>query len=322
MRRIGILTSGGDAPGMNAAIRAATRTALAHGLEMVGILRGYQGMIEGDFVPLDSRAVAGIISRGGTILKTARSKDFMKPAGRQRAYEAIKGAGIEGIVAVGGDGTFRGAHKFTAEFDVPVVGVPGSIDNDSVGTDYTIGFDTAVNIALEAIDRILDTAISHDMVFFVEVMGRASGFIALHSGLVGGAEAILIPEVRENLQELANLLKENRRRGKLSNVVVVAEGEESGGAFTIANIIKTLTGLDYRVTILGHIQRGGTPTAFDRLLATRLGAAAVDALVDGKRSVMAGLISNEVVLTPFEQIWSSKKEPDLSLLKLAKILAG
>lgn len=322
MRRIGILTSGGDAPGMNAAIRAATRTALAHGLEMVGIMRGYQGMIEGDFVPLDSRAVAGIINRGGTILKTARSKDFMKPSGRQRAYEAIKSAGVEGFVAVGGDGTFRGAHKFSTEFDIPVIGVPGSIDNDSVGTDYTIGFDTAVNIALEAIDRIRDTAISHDRVFFVEVMGRASGFIALHSGLVGGAEAILIPEVRENLQELASLLKENRRRGKLSNIVVVAEGEESGGAFTIANMIKTLTGLDYRVTILGHIQRGGTPTAFDRLLGTRLGSAAVEALVDGKRSVMAGLISNEVVLTPFEQIWNSKKEPDLGLLKLARILAG
>ncbi|MGQ9583336.1 MAG: 6-phosphofructokinase [Thermoplasmatota archaeon] len=322
MRRIGILTSGGDAPGMNAAIRAATRTALAHGLEMVGIMRGYQGMIEGDFVPLDSRAVAGIINRGGTILKTARSKDFMKPSGRQRAYEAVKSAGVEGIVAVGGDGTFRGAHKFTTEFDIPVVGVPGSIDNDSVGTDYTIGFDTAVNIALEAIDRIRDTAISHDRVFFVEVMGRASGFIALYSGLVGGAEAILIPEVRENLQELASLLKENRRRGKLSNIVVVAEGEESGGAFTIANMIKTLTGLDYRVTILGHIQRGGMPTAFDRLLGTRLGSAAVEALIDGKRGVMAGLISNEVVLTPFEQIWNSKKEPDLGLLRLARILAG
>lgn len=321
MKRIGILTSGGDSPGMNAAIRSATRTAIARGVEMVGIMRGYQGMIEGEFVKLDSRAVSNIIGRGGTILKTARSKDFMKPAGRRLAYEKIKEAGIEGIVAIGGDGTFRGAYKFTSEFDIPVIGVPGSIDNDSVGTDYTIGFDTAVNIAVEAIDRIRDTAISHDRVFFVEVMGRDSGFIALWSGLVGGAEAILIPEVKENLSEVAKVLKEGRKKGKTSAIVVVAEGEESGGAFTIANMIKTLTGIDYRVTILGHIQRGGTPTAFDRLLATRLGSAAVDALLEGKRNMMAGLVGNDVVLTPFVEIWDSKKEPDLGLLKLAKLIS-
>jgi len=321
MKRIGILTSGGDSPGMNAAIRSATRVALSHGVEMVGIMRGYQGMIEGDFIPLDHRAVSGIISRGGTILKTARSKDFMRPAGRRAAYEKVRAAGIEGIVAVGGDGTFRGAYKFTSEFDIPVIGVPGSIDNDSVGTDSTIGFDTAVNIALEAIDRIRDTAISHDRVFYIEVMGRSSGFIALHSGLCGGAEAILIPEVQGEVNELAALLKENRKRGKLCNIVVVAEGDESGGAFTIANMIKTLTGIDYRVTILGHIQRGGSPTAADRLLATRLAAAAVEALLSGKRNMMAGLISNDVVLTPFDQIWDSKKEPDLGLLKLAKLLS-
>ena len=321
MKRIGILTSGGDSPGMNAAIRSATRVAIASGVEMVGIMRGYQGMIEGDFVPLDRRAVAGIIGRGGTILKTARSKDFMKPAGRAQAYEKVKAAGIEGLVAIGGDGTFRGAYKFTSEFDIPVIGVPGSIDNDSVGTDSTIGFDTAVNIALEAIDRIRDTAISHDRVFYIEVMGRSSGFIALHSGICGGAEAILIPEVTGEVNELAALLKENRKKGKLCNIVVVAEGEESGGAFTIANMIKTLTGIDYRVTILGHIQRGGTPTAADRLLATRLAAAAVEALLAGKRNMMAGLISNDVVLTPFEQIWDCKKEPDLALLKLAKLLS-
>ena len=321
MKRLGIFTSGGDSPGMNAAIRAATRTAIGRGAEMVGIMRGYQGMMEGDFIPLDRKSVGGIINRGGTILKTARSKDFMKPAGRKAAYEKVKAAGIEGLVAIGGDGTFRGAHKFTSEFDIPVIGVPGSIDNDSVGTDFTIGFDTAVNIAVEAIDRIRDTAISHDRVFFVEVMGRESGHIALWAGLVGGAEAILIPEVKENLQEIAHMLKENRRRGKTAAIVVVAEGEESGGAFTIANMIKTLTGLDYRVTILGHIQRGGTPSAFDRLLATRLGSAAVDALLEGKRNMMAGLISNDVVLTPFEQIWDSKKEPDLNLLKLADLIS-
>jgi 6-phosphofructokinase 1 len=321
MKRIGILTSGGDSPGMNAAIRSATRVAIANGLEVVGIMRGYQGMIEGDFIPLDRRAVAGIIGRGGTILKTARSKDFMRPEGRRQAYEKLKAAGIEGLVAIGGDGTFRGAYKFTSEFDIPVIGVPGSIDNDSVGTDSTIGFDTAVNIALEAIDRIRDTAASHDRVFFIEVMGRSSGFIALHSGLCGGAEAILIPEVTGEVNELAALLKENRKKGKLCNIVVVAEGDESGGAFTIANLIKTLTGLDYRVTILGHIQRGGSPTAADRLLATRLAAAAVEALLAGKRNVMAGISGNDVVLTPFEQIWDCKKEPDLGLLKLAKLLS-
>ena len=321
MKRIGILTSGGDSPGMNAAIRSATRVAIANGLEMVGIMRGYQGMMEGDFVPLDRRAVAGIIGRGGTILKTARSKDFMKPAGRAQACEKVKAAGIEGIVAIGGDGTFRGAYKFSSEFDIPVIGVPGSIDNDSVGTDSTIGFDTAVNIALEAIDRIRDTAVSHDRVFFIEVMGRSSGFIALHSGICGGAEAILIPEMRGEVSELAALLKENRKQGKLCNIVVVAEGDESGGAFTTANMIKTLTGIDYRVTILGHIQRGGTPTAADRLLATRLSAAAVEALLAGKRNMMAGMNGNDVVLTPFEQIWDCKKEPDLALLKLARLLS-
>jgi len=321
MKRIGILTSGGDSPGMNAAIRSATRVAISHGLEMVGIMRGYQGMIEGDFVPLDRKAVGGIINRGGTILKTARSKDFMKPAGRAQAYEKVKEAGIEGIVAIGGDGTFRGAYKFSSEFDIPVIGVPGSIDNDSVGTDSTIGFDTAVNIALDAIDRIRDTASSHDRVFYIEVMGRASGFIALHSGICGGAEAILIPEVTGEVNELAALLKENRKNGKLCNIVVVAEGDESGGAFTIANMIKTLTGIDYRVTILGHIQRGGAPTAADRLLATRLAAAAVEALIAGKRNMMAGVSGNDVLLTPFEQVWDCKKEPDLGLLKLAKLLS-
>jgi 6-phosphofructokinase 1 len=288
---------------------------------MVGIMRGYQGMMEGEFINLDSRAVSNIIGRGGTILKTARSKDFMKPAGRRLAYEKIKAAGIEGLVAIGGDGTFRGAYKFTSEFDIPVIGVPGSIDNDSMGTDYTIGFDTAVNIAVEAIDRIRDTAISHDRVFFVEVMGRNSGFIALWAGLVGGAEAIFIPEVKQNVNDVAKMLKDGRKRGKTTAIVVVAEGEESGGAFTIANMIRTLTGIDYRVTILGHIQRGGTPTAFDRLLATRLGSAAVDALLGGKRNMMAGLVSNDVVLTPFEEIWDSKKEPDLGLLNLAKLIS-
>jgi 6-phosphofructokinase 1 len=306
---------------MNAAIRSATRIAIAQGVEMVGIMRGYQGMMEGEFINLDSRAVSNIIGRGGTILKTARSKDFMKPAGRRLAYEKIKAAGIEGLVAIGGDGTFRGAYKFTSEFDIPVIGVPGSIDNDSMGTDYTIGFDTAVNIAVEAIDRIRDTAISHDRVFFVEVMGRNSGFIALWAGLVGGAEAIFIPEVKQNVNDVAKMLKDGRKRGKTTAIVVVAEGEESGGAFTIANMIRTLTGIDYRVTILGHIQRGGTPTAFDRLLATRLGSAAVDALLGGKRNMMAGLVSNDVVLTPFEEIWDSKKEPDLGLLNLAKLIS-
>ena len=322
MKRIGLFCSGGDAPGMNAAIRAVVRTAVFHRMEVVGILRGYKGMIDGSFRPLGARSVSGIISRGGTILHTARSPEFMTYKGRKKAYEQLKKAGIEGLVAIGGDGTFRGAHKFTSEFDIPVIGVTGSIDNDCWGTDYTLGFDTAVNIALDAIDRIRDTAASHDRIFFVEVMGRKSGMIALWSGLAGGAESIFIPEVRENLAACAREIVEGRRKGKTSAIVVVAEGEEAGGAFEIARRFKKLTRLDYRVTILGHIQRGGSPTAFDRVLATRFGVAAIELVKEEKFGYMVGLRGNRIVPVLFEEALAEPKTVDAELYEIAKVFFG
>ena len=321
MKRIGIFCSGGDAPGMNATIRAVVRTAIYNGLEVSGIIRGYTGMIKGDIKPLDARSVSGIIGRGGTILHTARCPEFMEPEGRAAAYAQLAEAGIDGLVAIGGDGTFRGAFQFTKEFDIPVMGVTGTIDNDVVGTDYTVGFDTAVNVALEAIDRIRDTAASHDRIFFVETMGRSSGFIALWSGLAGGAEAIFIPEVREDLERYARDLSEGRQKGKTSAIVVVAEGEEAGGAFTIAEKFKALTGLDYRVTILGHIQRGGAPTAFDRILGTRSGVKAVQTLIDGHKNEMVGVQNMVMTSVPFADIWDKKKSPDLSWLTIANMMA-
>jgi 6-phosphofructokinase 1 len=321
MKRIGLFCSGGDAPGMNAAIRAVVRAAVFHRIEVVGIMRGYKGMIAGDFRPLDARSVSGIINRGGTILHTARSEEFRTYKGRKKAYEQVKNAGIEGLVAIGGDGTFRGAHKFTSEFDIPVIGVTGSIDNDCWGTDYTLGFDTAVNIALDAIDRIRDTAASHDRIFFVEVMGRKSGMIALWSGLAGGAESIFIPEAREDMAACAGEILEGRRKGKTSAIVVVAEGEEAGGAFEIAKRFQKLTGLDYRVTILGHIQRGGSPTAFDRILGTRSGVTAVEALRKGKRNQMVGIQNGKMVLVPFSRMWNRRKRPDLAWLKIAEMMS-
>lgn len=321
MKRIGIFCSGGDAPGMNATIRAVVRTAIFNGLEVSGIIRGYSGMIKGDIKPMDARSVSGIIGRGGTILHTARSPEFMEREGRAAAHAQLEGAKIDGLVAIGGDGTFRGAHQFTKEFDIPVIGVTGTIDNDVMGTDYTVGFDTAVNVALEAIDRIRDTAASHDRIFFIETMGRSSGFIALWSGLAGGAEAIFIPEVREDLEKYAREISGGRQKGKTSAIVIVAEGEEAGGAFTIAERFKAITGLDYRVTILGHIQRGGAPTAFDRILGTRSGVKAVEALIDGHRSEMVGIQNMEMELVPFADMWDKKKAPDLGWLKIANMMA-
>lgn len=301
---------------MNAAIRASVRAAVSRGLEAVGIIRGYAGLVRGDFRPLDARSVSGIINLGGTILRTARCPEFMEREGRERAFERLKEAGIDGLVAIGGDGTFRGAHEFTREFGFPVVGVTGTIDNDIYGTDYTIGFDTAVNIALDSIDRIRDTAASHDRIFFVEVMGRRSGFIALWSAVAGGAEAVFIPEVRESIERTAQELVEGRKRGKTSAIVIVAEGEEAGGAFEVARRFRELTGLDYRVTILGHIQRGGSPTAWDRILATRSGVRAVEALLEGEGSHMVGVRGHEMVLVPFQEVMEKKKKPDLGWLRL------
>jgi 6-phosphofructokinase 1 len=321
MKRIGIFCSGGDAPGMNASIRAVVRTAIFNGLEVSGIARGYAGMIKGEIKPMDARSVSGIIGRGGTILHTARSPEFMEYEGRAAAYAQLTKAGIDGLVAIGGDGTFRGAYQFTKEFDIPVMGVTGTIDNDVVGTDYTVGFDTAVNVALEAIDRIRDTAASHDRIFFIETMGRSSGFIALWSGLAGGAEAVFIPEVHEDLERYARDIFEGRQKGKTSAIVMVAEGEEAGGAFTIAEKFKAITGLDYRVTILGHIQRGGAPTAFDRILGTRSGVKAVETLIDGHKNEMVGVQNMVMTSVPFVEIWDKRKSPDLSWLNVVNMMA-
>ncbi len=321
MKRIGVFTSGGDAPGMNAAIRAVVRNGVAHGLEVIGIRNGYQGMIEGDFVPLGPRDVANILQRGGTVLLTARSQEFLTEEGRAKAAEKLKAAGIEGLVAIGGDGTFRGAMRLLEEHKVPVVGVPGTIDNDLYGTDYTIGFDTAVNTALEAIDRIRDTAASHERVFFIEVMGRSSGFIALDVGLAGGAEVIAVPEAPLDPKAIAEGLLESQRRGKTSSIVVVAEGAYPGGAAGLLAAIQEHVRVEARVTVLGHIQRGGSPTAKDRILASRLGAAAVETLAAGTSGVMVGEVAGEVKLTPLREAVERKKDIPRGLLRLSQVLA-
>ena len=322
MKRIGVFTSGGDAPGMNAAIRAVVRTAYGLGVEVVGIRRGYAGMIEGEFEPLGPRDVANIIQRGGTILLTARSKAFLTEEGRAKAAEKLKEAGIEGLVAIGGDGTFRGALKLIEEHRIPVVGVPGTIDNDLYGTDYTIGFDTAVNTALDAIDRIRDTAASHERVFFIEVMGRYAGFIALEVGIAGGAEVIALPEVPVSPQEIAETITASFKKGKRSSIIVVAEGAYPGGAQALFKAVHALTGFEARVTVLGHIQRGGSPTAKDRVLASRLGSAATRTLVEGTSGVMIGEVEGEVTLTPLSEAVSKKKPVRLELVDLARELAG
>ena len=319
MKRIGVFTSGGDAPGMNAAIRAVVRHAL--GVEVIGIRRGYAGMIQGEMVPLGVRDVANIIQRGGTILLTARSQEFLTEEGRAKAYAKLQAAGIEGLVAIGGDGTFRGALCLVEEHGMPVVGVPGTIDNDLYGTDYTIGFDTAVNTALEAIDRIRDTAASHERVFFIEVMGRHAGFIALDVGLAGGAEVIAVPEEPVDPKAVAEVLEASQRRGKKSSIVVVAEGAYPGGAAGLLAAIREHLQVEARVTVLGHIQRGGSPTAKDRILASRLGAAAVEALVGGASGVMVGEVEGEVDLTPLKEAVERRKDINRALLRLSQVLA-
>ncbi len=321
MRRIGVFTSGGDAPGMNAAIRAVVRQAYALGLEVVGIERGYAGMIRGEMRPLGVRDVANILQRGGTVLRTARSEAFLTPEGRAEAASRLREAGVEGLVAIGGDGTFRGALRLWEEHGVPVVGVPGTIDNDLYGTDSTIGFDTAVNTALEAIDRIRDTAASHERIFFIEVMGRHAGFIALEVGLSGGAEVVAIPEVPVDPRAVAETLLESQARGKSSSIVVVAEGAYPGGAQGLLRAIRDHVPMEARVTVLGHIQRGGSPTAKDRILASRLGAEAVRALASKARGVMVGEVKGEIRLTPLGEAVAQRKEVDRGLLSLVQILA-
>ena len=321
MKKIGVFTSGGDAPGMNAAVRAVVRWLSANEVEVVGIKRGYAGMIDGEFVALTPRDVANIIQRGGTILRTARSKAFMTPEGRAEAAKQIAKAGIEGLVAIGGDGTFRGAIKLTQEHRIPIVGVPGTIDNDLYGTDFTIGFDTAVNTALDAIDRIRDTAASHERVFFIEVMGRHAGFIALNVGLAGGAEVIALPEVPTGPDEIAEQIRVSEAKGKSSSIIVVAEGAYPGGADTLMRAAQEIYPFEGRVTVLGHIQRGGSPTAHDRVLASRLGAAAAETLVAGTSGVMLGEVEGEIALTPLADAVEKRKPINRDLYELAGALA-
>ena len=321
--KIGVLTSGGDSPGMNAAIRAVVRTGIYHGLEVFGVMRGYSGMIDDDIFKMESRSVANIIQRGGTILKCARSLEFKEPAGRLKAYENLKQRGIEGLVVIGGDGSFKGAQKFSNEFDIPCIGVPGTIDKDIAGSDFTIGFDTAVNTAVEAIDKIRDTMDAHDRLFVVEVMGRDAGYIALHSGIATGAENILIPETKTNIDELINSLAEKEKRKKLVNLVVVAEGDEFGGANEIARLVKErLPQTDIRVCILGHIQRGGSPTCMDRLIASRMGYHAVECLMLGRFNVMVGIMNNKMQYTPLDHAVKAKQKISSNWMKIVKILAS
>jgi 6-phosphofructokinase 1 len=321
--KIGVLTSGGDSPGMNAAIRAVVRTGNYYGLEVFGIMRGYSGTIDNDIVPMHSRSVANIIQRGGTILKTARCKEFFTPEGRLKAYNNLKKLGIDGLVIIGGDGSFRGADIFSREFDIPCIGLPGTIDKDIAGTDFTIGFDTAVNTAVEAIDKIRDTADAHDRLFIIEVMGRDAGYIALHSGIATGAEHILIPERKTDIEELVASLQEKERRKKLVNMVVVAEGDEFGGANEVAKVVKErLPTTDTRVCILGHIQRGGSPTCLDRLIASRMGYAAVESLLEGRHNVMVGILNNRMHYTLLERAVKSKQKISEEWIKIVKILAS
>lgn len=321
--KIGVLTSGGDAPGMNAAVRAVVRTGIYYGLEVFGIMRGYTGMVENDIIPMHSRSVANIIQRGGTILKTARCKEFLQKEGRQKAYDNLKALGIDGLVIIGGDGSFRGADVFSREFDIPCIGIPGTIDKDIAGTDFTIGFDTAVNTAVASIDKIRDTADAHDRLFIIEVMGRDAGYIALHSGIATGAEHILIPERKTDMEELIRSLQEKERRKKLVNMVVVAEGDEFGGGDQVSALIKErLPNVDTRLCILGHIQRGGSPTCIDRLIASRMGYAAVECLLEGRHNVMVGILNNRMQYTLLEKAVKSKQKISDEWMKIVKILAS
>jgi len=307
---------------MNAAVRAVVRTARANDLAVVGIRYGYQGMIKGDFVDMDSSSVSNIIQQGGTILKSARSEEFRSPEGRVKAAENIRKAGIDALVAIGGDGTFQGATKLNEEHGIKIVGIPGTIDNDLSGTDETIGYDTALNTAMEAIDKIRDTADAHERLFLVEVMGREAGFIALETGIASGAELIILPETLNDLDDIKSNLNEVFRAQRRSSLVIVAEGGETGGAFKLGEDLKEdYSKYEMRVCILGHIQRGGTPTARDRVLASRLGYAAVNALVDGHTNAMVGVINSEVKITPIKNTWSKKKSINYELLELAKTLS-
>lgn len=322
MKSIGVFTSGGDAPGMNACIRSAVRTSLYLGIDVYGIKYGYNGMIEGDIYKMKSYSVSNILQRGGTILKSARSDEFRSAEGRKKAYEQLKKRGIEGLVAIGGDGTLTGANIFYEEYGIPTVGAPGTIDNDLYGSDLTIGFDTAVNTALDSIDKIRDTAASHDRVFFVEVMGRHTGYIAIHCGIGGGAEMVMVPETSVTIQNVIDTLRDGRSRHKTSHIVVVAEGGDQGSAVQIAaKVSKELPELDIRVSTLGHVQRGGPPTSVDRILASRLGMAAVEGLVNGEKNVMVGVVNDKITYTSIKLAISKSKPISSELMRLVEVMS-
>jgi len=322
MNRIGVFTSGGDAPGMNAAIRAVVRAGIYYNKEIVGIYRGYEGMIEGDFEEMDVRSVANILQRGGTMLKSARSKEFRTPEGRTKAYEQLKKHNIDGLIGIGGDGSLTGMHHLYLEHGMPFVCIPGTIDNDIPGTDYTIGYDTATNTAVEAIDKIRDTALSHNRLFFIEVMGRDSGYIAISSGIAGGAVSIIIPEEETSIDELVEKLNKGGKKNKTSSLVIVAEGGKSGSAMEIAQKVKdNFPYFDTKVTILGHLQRGGSPTYFDRVLASKMGVAAVEGLDQGKTDTMVGIRHHDIIFNKFDDIMNQPKDIHKDDLRIAKILS-
>lgn len=319
---VGILTSGGDAPGMNAAIRAVTRTAIYNGFGVKGIMRGYRGLITDEIIPFQTQNVSNIIQQGGTILKTARCEEFRTPEGRRTAYENIQKHGITALVVIGGDGSLTGARIFASEYNFPIVGLPGTIDNDLYGTDTTIGYDTALNTIVESVDKIRDTATSHERLFFIEVMGREAGFLALNGAIAAGAEAAIIPEIATEVDQLREFIESGFRKSKNSSIVLVAESELTGGAMGLAERVKNeYPQYDVRVTILGHLQRGGSPTASDRILASRMGEAAINALLEDQRNVMIGIQNDELVYIPFSKAIKNQKPINRDLLNTLKILS-
>ncbi len=323
IKKIGVMTSGGDSPGMNAGIRSVVRACAFHNIECIGIYRGYEGMIDGDFISMDARSVKGIINKGGTILKSARSNEFRTKEGRVKAHEQLLKAGIDAFVVIGGDGSFTGAMIFNQEFDFPVMGIPGTIDNDIFGTTHTLGYDTALNTVVEVIDKIRDTASSHNRLFFIEVMGRDVGHIALNVGIGAGAEEILIPEEDLGLDRLVDSLRRSKQTGKSSSIVVVAEGDKIGkSVFELKDYVdEHMSEYEVRVSVLGHMQRGGSPSCFDRVLASRMGVKAVESLITGKSNYMVGLKNDMMDLTPFDQAVKGKSKINMELLRVSEIMS-
>ncbi|GAA4281806.1 6-phosphofructokinase [Gaetbulibacter aestuarii] len=323
IKKLAVLTSGGDSPGMNAAIRSVVRTCAYHNIQCIGVYRGYEGLIEGDFKEMDARSVRGIINKGGTILKSARSKEFRTKEGRQKAHKHLIENNVDGLVVIGGDGSFTGALIFNQEFGFPVMGIPGTIDNDIFGTSHTLGFDTALNTVVDAIDKIRDTASSHNRLFFIEVMGRDAGHIALNTGVAGGAEEILIPEEDLGMERLVDSLNRSRKTGKTSSIVVVAEGDKIGkNIFELKDYVdQNMEGYDVRVSVLGHMQRGGPPSCFDRVLASRMGVKAVESLLEGKTNFMVGLLNSKMELTPLDKAIKGKTKINLELLRVSDIMS-